>query len=102
MAYTQHLCAKYSSEQIRRNGRSGERAKYLCKACEHQRYFQPASAQKARKYAQVDQLLLERHSLPSIVRLACVARNTIVTRVKNALQPTPAAAEKSAKKIRRR
>ena len=74
MVYTQHVCAKCASEQIRRNGSSGGRAKYPCKACGYQGFFQPASVEKARQYAQVDQLLLERTSLRSIVRLTGVAR----------------------------
>jgi len=48
MVYTQHYCAKCASEQIRRNGHSGGRAKYQGKACGHQGYFQPAAAEKAR------------------------------------------------------
>ena len=100
MVYTQHYCAKCASEQIRRNGHSGGRAKYQCKACGHQGYFQPAAVEKARQYAQVDQLLLERNSLRSIARATGVARNTIAKRVKRsaAASPvvTPAAAEKSA------
>ena len=100
MVYTQHYCAKCASEQIRRNGHSGGRAKYQCKACGHQGYFQPAAVEKARQYALVDQLLLERNSLRSIARATGVARNTIAKRVKKsaAASPvvTPAAAEKSA------
>ena len=82
MVYAQHVCAKCASEQIRRNGSGGGRAKYQCKACGRQGYFQPAAIEKARQYAQVDQLLLERVSLRSIVRLTGVARNTIAKRVK--------------------
>ena len=48
MVYTQHYCANCASEQIRRNGHSGGRAKYQCKACGHQGYFQPAAVEKAR------------------------------------------------------
>ena len=43
MVFTQHYCAKCASEQIRRNGHSGGRAKYQCKACGHQGYLQPAA-----------------------------------------------------------
>ena len=49
MVYTQHYCAKCASEQIRRNGHSGGRAKYQCKACGHQGYLQPAAVEKARQ-----------------------------------------------------
>ena len=100
MIYTQHVCAKCASEQIRRDGSSGGRAKYQCKACGHQGYFQPASVEKARQYAQVDQLLRERNSLRSIVRLTGIARNTVAKRVKksaDASAPTaPPAAQKGA------
>ena len=82
MVYAQHVCAKCASEQIRRNCSGGGWAKYQCKACGPQSYFQSASVEKARQYAQVDQLLLERNSLRSIVRLTGVARNTIAKRVK--------------------
>ena len=46
MFYTQHYCAKCASEQIRRNGHSGGRTKYQCKAYGHQGYFQPATVEK--------------------------------------------------------
>ena len=97
MVYTQHFCAKCASEQIRRNGSSGGRAKYQCKACGHQGYFEPAAAERARRYAQVDQLLLERVSLRGIVRLTGVARNTIAKRVKKSPAMCPAAAAPAAK-----
>ena len=100
MVYTQHYCAKCASEQIRRNGHSGGRTKYQCKACGHQDYFQPAAVAKARQYARVDQLRLERNSLRSIARATGVARNTIAKRVRKsaAANPVvaPTAAEKSA------
>jgi IS1 family transposase len=89
MLYTQPVCAKCAREQIRRNGSSGGRAKYQCKACAHQGYFQPASVEKARQYAQGDQLLLERNSLRRIVRPTGVARNTMAKRVKKAQLPAP-------------
>ena len=99
MVYTQHYYAKCASEQIRRNGHSGGRAKYQCKAYGHQGYFQPAAVEIARQYAQVDQLLLERNSLRSIARATGVARNTAKRVKKNAAASpvvTPTAAEKSA------
>ena len=98
MVYTQHYCAKCASEQIRRNGHSGGRAKYQCKACGHQGYFQPAAVEKARQYAQVDQLLLERNSLRSIARATGVARNTIANRVKKSAAAGPAVAPTAAEK----
>ena len=98
MVYTQHFCAKCASEQIRRNGQSGGRAKYQCKACGHQGYFQPAALEKARQDAQVDQLLLERNSLRSIARATGVARNTIAKRVKKSGGVAPCAAAEAAEK----
>jgi transposase-like protein len=92
MVYTQHLCAKCASEQIRRNGSSGGRAKYQCKACGHQGYFAPAAVEKARRYEQVDRLLLERNSLRSIARATGVARNTIAQRIKKSRASAAAAA----------
>ena len=100
MVYAQHVCAKCASEQIRRNGHSGGRAKYQCKACGHQGYFQPAAVEKARQYAQVDQLLAERNSLRSIARATGVARNTTAKRVKKSVAagsgPAPSPAEAGA------
>ena len=78
------LLAKCASEQIRRNGHSGGRAKYQGKAFGHQGFAQPAAVEKARQYALVDQLLLKRNSLRSIARATGVARNTIAKRVKKA------------------
>ena len=100
MVYIQHYCARCVSEQIRRNGHSGGRAKYQGKACGHQGYFQPVAVEKARQYAQVDQLLLKRNSLRSIARATGVARNTIAKRIKKSAAASPivapTAAEKSA------
>ena len=42
------LLRQVRNEQSRRNGHSGGRAKYRCKACGHQGYFQPAALEKAR------------------------------------------------------
>ena len=98
MVYTQHYCAKCASEQIRRNGHSGGRAKYQCRAYGHQGYFQPAAVEKARQYAQVDQLLLERNSLRSITRATGVARNTIAKRVKKSAAAKHAPAAPAAEK----
>ena len=102
MICTQRYCAKCAGEQIRRNGHSSGRAKYQCKGCGNQGYFQPAAVEKARQYEQVDQLLLKRNSLRSIAiaRATGVARNTVAERVKESAAASPvvapAAAEKSA------
>ena len=82
MVYTQHFCAKCGSDQIRRNGHSQGHARYQCKACRHQARFVPAAVAKAVQYAQVDELLSERNSQRSIVRLTGVSRMSIAQRIK--------------------
>ena len=100
MVFIQHYCAKCASEQIRRNGHSGGRAKYQCKACGHQGYFQPAAVEKARQYVQFGQSLAERNSLRSIARATGVARNTIAKWVKKSVTagsgPAPSPVEAGA------
>ena len=49
----------------------------------------PAAARKAAHYAQVDDLLSERNSQRSIVRLTGMARMTITKRIKKAALPSP-------------
>ena len=82
MVYTQHLCARCGSEQIRRNGTQGGQPKYQCKACGYQALFVPAAVAKAAQYAQVEALLTERNSQRSIVRATGVARMTIAKLIK--------------------
>ena len=82
MVYTQHLCARCSSEHIRRNGTQGGQPKYQCKACGYQARFVPAAVAKAAQYAQVEALLTERNSQRSIVRATGVARMTIAKLLK--------------------
>ena len=63
MVFTQHYCAQCASDQIRRNGHSGGRAKYQCKACGHQGYFQAVAVDKTCRYSPLKQpagLLLPR------------------------------------------
>ena len=71
------LCGKCGSEQIRKNGHSGGRAKYHCRVCNYQGYFVPAAPARAARYAQVAALLTERVSQRAIVRLTGVARMTV-------------------------
>jgi transposase-like protein len=87
MVFTQHLCAHCGSEQIMRNGSKGGRAKYKCKACLRQGYFEPASVRKALLMAQVDALLLERNSQRSIARVTGIARMTIAKHLKKSPDP---------------
>ncbi len=82
MVYTQHFCAKCGSDQIRRNGHSQGHARYQCKACRYQARFVPAAVAKAVQYEQVDQLLGERNSQCSIVRVTGISRMTIASRSK--------------------
>ena len=92
MVYTQHLCARCSSERIRRNGTQGGQPKYQCKACGYQARFVPAAVAKAAQYAQVEALLTERNSQRSIVRATGVARMTIARLIKKSgAGPAPAA-----------
>ena len=97
-----HLCAACGSEHIRRNGSAAGRAKYQCKTCGHQARFVPAAVARAVRYAQVEELLGERNSQRSIVRVTGVARLTVAGRVKESLggpaATAPAAAETGAKK----
>ena len=85
MVITQHLCAACGSEHIRRNGSSQGHAKYHCTACGHQARFVPAAAARTLRYVQVEQLLVERNSQRSIVRVSGVLRMTVVKLIKKAL-----------------
>jgi len=102
MVTTHHLCAACGSEHIRRNGSAAGHAKYQCKACGHQARFVPAAVARAVRYAQVDQLLRERNSQRSIVRVTGVSRMTVAVRIKKSLgRPAgaaPVAAQKGAEK----
>lgn len=82
MVFTQHFCAHCGSEHIRRNGHCCGRAKYHCKTCQRQGYFEPVAVRKAVQFAQVDALLVERNSQRSIVRATGIARMTIAKRLK--------------------
>lgn len=71
------VCGKCRSEEIRKNGHSGGRAKYHCRACDHQGCFAPAAPARVARYAQVEALPTERVSQRAIVRLTGVARMTV-------------------------
>ncbi|SHL41393.1 IS1 family transposase [Hymenobacter psychrotolerans] len=77
MIVTTQLCGRCSSEQVRKNGSTGGRAKYQCKACGFQGTLQPAGPARAARYAQVEKLLAERNSQRSIVRVTGVSRMTV-------------------------
>ena len=68
MIVTTQLCARCGSDQVRKNGSSSGRAKYQCKECSYQGYLHPAGPARAARYAQVENLLVERNSQRSIVR----------------------------------
>ena len=101
MVITPQLGAACGSEHIRRNGSAAGHAKYQCKACGHQARFVPAAVAKAAQYARVDNLLVERNSQRSIVRVTGVSRMTIAKRLKKSVvpvaSPTPAAVKEGAK-----
>ena len=100
MILTSRLCGRCASDQVRKNGSSGGRAKYQCKACTYQGYLHPAGPARAARYAQVEKLLVERNSQRSIVRATGVSRMTVAKLAKKsgASRPAPAApaAEKGA------
>ena len=94
MILTTQLCGRCTSDQVRKNGSSGGRAKYQCKACAYQGYLHPAGPARAARYAQVEKLLVERNSQRSIVRATGVSRMTVARLAKRspAAKPAPAAA----------
>ena len=94
MIVTTQLCGRCGSEQVRKNGSSGGRAKYQCKACGFQGSLEPAAPARAARYAQVEKLLVERNSQRSIVRLTGVSRMTVAKLIKKSAVavPVPAAA----------
>ena len=77
MILTSQLCGRCASDQVRKNGSSGGRAKYQCRACAYQGYLHPAGPARAARYAQVEKLLVERNSQRSIVRATGVSRMTV-------------------------
>ena len=102
MIITTQLCGRCASDQVRKNGSSGGRAKYRCKACAYQGYLHPAGPERAARYAQVEKLLVERNSQRSIVRATGVSRVTVAKLAKKSaggLAPAaPLAAQKGAEK----
>ena len=98
MVIMQHLCAACGSEHIRRNGSSQGHAKYHCTACGHQARFVPAAAARALRHAQVEQLLVERNSQRSIVRVSGVSRMTVAKLIKKSVGRPPAPAPPAAEK----
>ena len=99
MVTTQQVCARCSSEHIRRNGHSGGHARYQCKILAAKPGLCPLrpSAQPA---MQVEKLLAERNSQRSTVRVTGVARMTVAKPAKksatSAAALAPTTAEKSA------
>ena len=93
MILTSQLCGRCASDQVRKNGSSGGRAKYQCKACAYQGYLHPAGPARAARYAQVEKLLVEGNSQRSIVRATGVSRMTVAKLAKKsgASGPGPAA-----------
>ena len=98
MIVTTQLCGRCASEQVRKNGSSGGRAKYQCKACAYQGYLHPAGPARAARYAQVEKLLVERNSQRSIVRATGVSRMTVAKLAKKSAAAKPALAALAAEK----
>jgi len=67
MIAIQITCRRCSSEAVKKNGSVNGRPKYRCSTCHYQGYFESRTAERAAKYALVEQLLLERNSQRSIV-----------------------------------
>ena len=64
----------------------------------HQARFVPAAAARALRYAQVEQLLVERNSQRSIVRVSGVSRMTVAKLIKKSVGRPPAPAPPAAEK----
>ena len=79
------VCPKCGSDQLRKNGHSQGYAQFHCKACNYRGRFNQKQVERAQKYEQVEQLLLERNSQRSIQRLTGVSRPTIAKLTKKSL-----------------
>ena len=86
MVTTYRLCAACGGAHIRRNGSSQGHAKYQ------------SAVARALRYAQVEQLLVERNSQRSIVRVTGVARMTVAKLLKKGAGRQPALASPAAEK----
>ena len=98
MILTAQLCGRCGSDQVRKNGSSGGRAKYQCKACAYQGYLHPAGPARAARYAQVEKLLVERNSQRSIVRATGVSRMSVAKLAKKSAAAPAALAPLAAEK----
>lgn len=96
MIFTTQLCGRCGSEQVRKNGSTGGRAKYQCKACGFQGTLHPVAPARAARYAQVEKLLAERNSQRSIVRVTGVSRMTVAKLAKKSAAAGPALAPAAA------
>ena len=79
------VCPKCGSGQLRKNGHSQGSAQFHCKACNYRGRANLKVVERAQKYQQVEQLLLERNSQRSIQRLTGVSRPTIAKLTKKSL-----------------
>lgn len=77
MIATIQTCGKCGSINLRKNGSDRGVAKYHCKDCNYHGRVLNKANERAERYQQVEQLLLERNSQRSIVRLTGVSRPTI-------------------------
>jgi len=78
------VCPKCGSNQLRQNGHSQGCAQFHCNACNYRGRFNQKAVERAHKYEQVEQLLLEHNSPRSIHRLTGVSRPTIAKLTKKA------------------
>lgn len=81
-------CSKCGSASLGKNGSDQGVARYQCKDCNFQGRFSDKTAQRATKYQQVEQLLLERNSQRSITRLTGVWRPSIAKLTKKVMLPS--------------
>ena len=98
MIVTTQSCGRCGSAQVRKNGSTGGRAKYQCKACGFQGTLHPAGPARAARYAQAEKMLAERNSQRSIVRVTGVSRMTVAKLANKSPTTQPAAAPATAKK----
>lgn len=78
-----YTCSRCGSANLRKNGHSAEgRSRYHCKDCQFYGTISEVAQQRADRYQQVEQLLLERTSLRGIQRVTRVSRPTISKLIK--------------------
>jgi transposase-like protein len=79
------VCPKCGSDHLRKNGHWQGCAQFYCKACNYRGRFNQKSIERAQKYKQVEQLLLERNCQRSMARLTGVSRPRVAKLTKKSL-----------------